>query len=122
MAKLTPLTPRLTPLRSHLDQLREAAGAAGEALDTRPWRAWYGTARWRRLRLVIIKRDGFTCQWPGCGHVEGDTSKLVADHKQPHRGDEALFWAEGNLWTLCKPCHDSHKQKVEQRGWRLPAR
>lgn len=111
---LTPLKPRLAPLRSHLDQLRSDAGGAPVEIDTRPWRGWYSTARWRRLRLAIFDRDGFTCQWPGCGHVEGDPSKLVADHKQPHRGDEAMFWAEGNLWTLCKPCHDGPKQRAEQ--------
>lgn len=113
---LTPLKPRLTPLRSRLEDLRAAVCEADTDLDTRPWRKWYSTARWRRLRLSIFDRDGFTCQWPGCGHVEGDTSKLVADHKQAHRGDEALFWAEGNLWTLCKPCHDGPKQQAEQAG------
>ena len=79
-----------------------------------PWRKWYKTARWQALRLRIFLRDRFTCQWQGCGRIEGDTSLLVCDHKQPHRGSEHLFWNEANLWTLCKSCHDKHKQAEEQ--------
>lgn len=81
--------------------------------NAQPWRAWYHTARWKALRLVIFVRDGFRCQWPGCGVIEHRTSKLVADHRKAHRGDESLFWDEGNLQTLCKPCHDSRKQREE---------
>ena len=79
-----------------------------------PWRRWYGTARWRALRMVIFTRDLFTCQWPGCGLVTGNTSLLVADHRKPHRGDERLFWDPSNLETLCKPCHDRLKQRAER--------
>jgi 5-methylcytosine-specific restriction endonuclease McrA len=51
---------------------------------------------------------------PGCGRIEADTSKLVADHIMPHRGDERLFWDEANLQCLCKACHDGVKQAAEQ--------
>jgi 5-methylcytosine-specific restriction endonuclease McrA len=77
-----------------------------------PWRRWYNTARWRALRLKVFLRDLFTCK--RCGHVEGDTSLLVCDHVIPHRGDEAKFWDEANLQTLCKDCHDRVKQREEQ--------
>lgn len=79
-----------------------------------PWHRWYKTARWARLRLDVFLRDLFTCQMPGCGRLEGDTSQLVCDHIKPHRGDERLFWDKANLQTLCKPCHDRLKQKEEQ--------
>jgi 5-methylcytosine-specific restriction protein A len=79
-----------------------------------PWKAWYKTARWQQLRLAIFRRDLFTCQMPGCGRLEGNTSLLVCDHKTPHRGDATLFWDASNLQTICKPCHDSVKQKEEQ--------
>ena len=83
------------------------------------WRKWYKTARWQRLRMVILIRDLFTCQMPGCGKIESNTSLLVCDHKTPHRGDEAMFWNENNLQCLCKACHDSLKQKEERArpGW-----
>jgi len=69
-------------------------------VDTVALESWYKTARWRRLRLEIFKRDDYTCKC-GCGLIEGDTSQLVADHKIPHRGDERLFWDED---TICRRC------------------
>lgn len=80
---------------------------------TQPWRQWYKTARWQKLRWSILVRDLFTCQM--CRKVEAITSLLVADHKTPHRGDERLFWDEQNLQCLCKSCHDSTKQSEERR-------
>lgn len=85
---------------------------------TQPWRAWYKTARWQKLRMSVLVRDLFTCQMKGCGRIEADTSQLVADHKVPHHGDEALFWNENNLQCLCKPCHDKLKQAEERRSHR----
>ncbi|MFZ5736322.1 MAG: HNH endonuclease [Pseudomonadota bacterium] len=77
-----------------------------------PWKRWYKTSRWAALRLTIFLRDHYTCR--RCTKLEGDTSRLVCDHIKPHRGDERLFWDEGNLQTLCKSCHDSAKQAEEQ--------
>lgn len=54
----------------------------------------------------------FTCRM--CDRIEANTSKLVADHKAPHRGDERLFWDADNLQCLCKSCHDSLKQSEER--------
>ncbi len=60
----------------------------------------------------VLTRDAFTCQM--CGRVEGNTSQLVADHKQAHRGDASLFWDERNIQCLCKSCHDGAKQAIEK--------
>jgi 5-methylcytosine-specific restriction enzyme A len=78
-----------------------------------PWKAWYKLKRWRALRLVIFRRDLYTCRC-GCRLLEGNTSLLVCDHIKPHRGDERLFWDETNLQTLLKSCHDAAKQRAEQ--------
>ncbi|MDU4255568.1 HNH endonuclease signature motif containing protein [Pseudomonas sp.] len=40
----------------------------------------------------------------------------VVDHIVPHRGDSVLFWRRSNWQPLCKPCHDSYKQRVEKSG------
>jgi 5-methylcytosine-specific restriction enzyme A len=69
--------------------------------------------------LVIFRRDRYTCQRPGCGRIEHDTSLLVCDHVDPHSGDLEKFWA-GPFQTLCKRCHDSDKQRDERAGRRLP--
>ncbi|MGF7161273.1 putative kinase [Rhodoligotrophos appendicifer] len=86
--------------------------------DQEPSRAWYKTARWQKLRWSILVRDLFTCQKSGCGRVETETSQLVCDHVEPHRGDEALFW-NGPFQTLCKACHDRDKQREERLGDRF---
>ena len=118
MGKLKALGGRLVTLRPALGSLQPIERTAdAERTIFSPWRKWYHTARWKALRASVLLRDLFTCQWPGCGFMTSDTSMLVADHRRPHRGDEVLFWAEGNLWTLCKPCHDSKKQR-EERGAR----
>lgn len=82
--------------------------------STQPWRRWYKTSRWQKLRWSILVRDLFTCR--RCRRVESETSQLVADHKRPHRGDPTLFWDEGNLECLCKTCHDGAKQREERRS------
>ena len=119
MGKLKTLPNRLSSLPSSLGWLPpQERGAEAERTAHAPWRAWYKTARWQRLRWSILARDLFTCQWPGCGCLESNTSQLVADHREPHRGSERLFWDEHNLWTLCKPCHDSRKQRAERAARR----
>lgn len=113
MGKLGSLPSRLSTLPSRLTVLPR--GDAGRR-EASPWRAWYSLPRWHALRWSIFRRDGFTCQWAGCGRHEPSGKGLIADHKDPHRGDAARFWDPLNLWTLCKPCHDGPKQRSEQRG------
>lgn len=111
---------RLKALRSALPSLPSNVAFAPQSereydrhRDQQHWRKWYHTARWKKLRWSVLVRDLFTCT--RCERLENDTSQLVADHKRPHRGDEALFWDENNLTTLCKPCHDGAKQ-AEEKG------
>ncbi|SEM88349.1 hypothetical protein SAMN05192583_1394 [Sphingomonas gellani] len=118
MGRLKGLSSRLSPLRSRVPHLSHDRQTYDRRRDEQPWRKWYKTARWQALRWSVLVRDRFTCQRPGCGRIEPDTSLLVADHKRAHRGDEALFWDECNLQTLCKPCHDSDKQREEHRSGR----
>lgn len=71
------------------------------------------TARWQRLRMAVLERDLFTCQWPGCGVTLADTSQLIADHKVPVRVEPSRKWDMDNLQCLCKTCHDGPKQAME---------
>ncbi|MCZ7855036.1 HNH endonuclease signature motif containing protein [Agrobacterium salinitolerans] len=79
-----------------------------------PWRKWYKTSRWKRLREEVLLDCLYTCT--RCGKLERNTSLLVADHKVPHRGREELFWDRANLTCLCKPCHDGAKQREEREA------
>jgi len=107
-------------LRSRVDMLRPRIGFGGEKAWSRDrerrqhGRRWYHSARWKKLRMDVLVRDLFTCQ--ECGKIEVDTSQLVADHIEAHRGDERLFWNEANLRCLCASCHNSTKQKLDRRS------
>lgn len=97
-------------------RLAKRTDTEGHSLDVEPLRHLYSTARWRALRKAVILRDDFTCQC-GCGVYEPDSAKLVADHREPHRGDLDLFWDEDNLQTLrASPCHNAKKQREERRS------
>ena len=71
------------------------------------------TARWKRLRLETIERDGYQCRecgrgvWPFGGGAEVDHIKRIEDGGDP--------WAPSNLQTLCSGCH-SAKTAIENRG------
>lgn len=113
MGKLTSLKPSLGALGSALGY-----GEAVEPERRHPgapppwWKAWYKTARWRKLRAAVLLRDSYTCKM--CGRLQGNTALLVCDHVRPHRGDPNRFWDEWNLQTLCAdPCHNKHKQSQE---------
>jgi 5-methylcytosine-specific restriction endonuclease McrA len=69
----------------------------------------YGAA-WQRARR------GFLMSHPLCVmcSAEGRTTAAeVVDHIQPHRGDQSLFWDQGNWQPLCKAHHDSDKARQE---------
>lgn len=84
-------------------------------VEERVWRGWYKLALWtKRLRPNTMHRDGYACRM--CGKNWGhDTSRLVVDHREPHRGDWDKFKDPDNLQSLCDhPCHSKHKQRMEQ--------
>lgn len=110
MGRLSNVKPRLAPAPSRLHRATDERSLDRRRLADTETRKLHKTKRWQVLRMSILQRDQFTCQL--CGHTDGDTSKLVCDHVEPHRGDVAKFWA-GPFQTLCKPCHDGQKQKEE---------
>lgn len=112
MGKLSAMPGRLSAIPQRIGRARDIEGHCAEA---EPWRAWYSLRRWKLLRMATFERDLFTCQC-GCGHIEADTSLLVGDHIEPHRGDPRLFWDQRNVQTLFKSCHDKTKQAQERRA------
>lgn len=56
------------------------------------------SSRWRRLRLVVFRRDGYRCK--ACG----GSRRLECDHVHPvARG--GAEWETENLQALCRSCH-----------------
>ena len=120
MTKLTTLKPSLSTLPNALVPSAPAYASEGERQRyrdaTQPWRKWYRSKRWAVLRWRVLVRDHFTCQWQGCGKLEGNTKLLVAHHRQTHHGNATLFWDDRNLMTVCKDCHDGPIQALERAG------
>jgi len=81
-----------------------------------PWRKWYNTARWERLRQQVFVRDGYVCQRSGvlCVGKHPAPNSPVANHKVPHKGDPKLFWDIDNLETVAKEVHDGLIQSEER--------
>jgi 5-methylcytosine-specific restriction protein A len=74
----------------------------------------YSTARWQRIRKYQLMEHPL-CKY--CAERGLVTPATVCDHVEPHRGDVGKFWC-GPFQSLCKPCHDSAKRFVEERGYR----
>lgn len=101
---------RATP-KSEANRLQQRDAA-------KPWRAWYKTARWQKLRLATLERDGWQCQKTGValvGKYPAPNSPVV-NHKIAHRGDPDLFWDPKNLEAMSKEYHDREQQKLEASG------
>jgi 5-methylcytosine-specific restriction enzyme A len=90
--------------------------------ETQPWRKLYKTARWQKLRKLILIRDGYTCQKTGImlvGKFPAPNS-AVADHKIPvsvfwFDDRQYLFWDTDNIEAVSKAYHDAEKQKIDKR-------
>lgn len=62
----------------------------------------YG-ARWRKAALAWLAAHPYCVL---CFALGVTREANVVDHVVPHRGDQRLFWDQGNWQALCKPCHD----------------
>lgn len=115
--RLRNLRPRLAAAKPRLGYVEGDAKAQDRHRNAlSPWRAWYHTERWQRLRLKIFERDAYTCQRTGevCAGRHPAPNSPVANHVRPHKGDPALFWDEGNLETVTKAVHDGIVQAEER--------
>jgi 5-methylcytosine-specific restriction protein A len=72
----------------------------------------YGS-RWRRAAKLFLLAHPLCAEC--LSHGQTIPAKVV-DHVRPHKGDQALFWDEGNWQPLCKPCHD-RKTATEDGGF-----
>ena len=111
LRRLGEALPRLGGKVGFLNESQAAVTAMRVRVN--PWRAWYNTTEWRRLRWQVLVDENFTCR--RCG-VVADSPGLVADHIVPHRGCRVKFLDRANLQCLCARCHNSAKQAEERAG------
>lgn len=108
MARLKTLKPRLAEQASRVAVAAPASWRAGLTSTQRGYGYRWQLARERYLLdhplCVYCARRGMT------------TAAGVVDHIVAHCGDQDLFWDEANWQSLCKPCHDSDKQREERLG------
>ena len=88
-------------MKAELDRTRPSAARRG-----------YGT-RWRKARQAYLARHRWCVMCKAAGRMEPAT---VVDHVVPHRGDQQLFWDEGNWAPACKPCHDAKTAREGRWG------
>ena len=71
----------------------------------------YDTARWRKLRLEVLRRDSFACVM--CGVSVRGKGKSRVDHIRPVKHCPELAWDKANLRTLCPTCDNRrHSEKL----------
>jgi 5-methylcytosine-specific restriction protein A len=118
VGKLSTLKPRLGGLGHRFGSAPQTEAERTAHRDaSQPYRRWYKTARWQKLRAKVLLRDKYTCQRTGvilAGKHPAPDSPVV-DHIRPHRGNEAMFWDENNLMAVSKAFHDSQKQSAEAK-------
>jgi 5-methylcytosine-specific restriction endonuclease McrA len=91
-------------------QARAAAGA-GKRWDAHhdrhpEWSALYRSPRWREARAAQLAM----MPWCLCGRKATDV-----DHKEPHRGEAAMFYDPENLRSMCKACHMAKTRQDRER-------
>lgn len=114
MGRLKSAGPRLKLAAPRLARPAGEAARLAERSQARP--NWYSTARWQRLRLAALARDGWQCRQTGemlVGVYPAWNSPAV-DHIEPHRWDPDLFWDIDNLQSVTKRWHDGEKQRRER--------
>ena len=63
--------------------------------------------RWQQARLGWLRHLPLCAECERHGRI---AQASVVDHIHPHHGDPHLFWNRTNWQSLCKHCHDAHKQ------------
>jgi len=117
VGRLKALKPALAAMKPRLGFAPGDERAADKSRNLMaPWRAWYNTERWRKLRMQVFVRDHFVCQRTGAvclGRYPAPNSP-VANHKVPHKGNPELFWDINNIETVAKEVHDGLIQAEER--------
>jgi 5-methylcytosine-specific restriction protein A len=69
--------------------------------------------KWQKARAAYLAKHPLCRMHAELGEI---VPASLVDHITPHRGDMTLFWQSSNWQSLCKPCHDGAKQRLEKSG------
>jgi len=67
---------------------------------------------WRRVRQVVLERDGYVCQVrsPGCRRRADEVDRIVPI------GAGGLLYDEGNCRAVCGVCNRARANRQRQRS------
>jgi hypothetical protein len=77
--------------------------------------AFLESYEWRRVRMVVLKRDGARCAC--CGATPADGVRMNVDHIKPRKKFPELALDPQNLQVLCEVCNHG-KGNWDQTDWR----
>ncbi len=71
----------------------------------------YNSARWKKKRLAILRRDGYKCVW--CRRYGKAVPAKIVHHIKDADGYPELAFTDSNLVSLCQGCHNkAHPEKA----------
>lgn len=74
----------------------------------------YASTRWRRLRLQIFARDGWSCVKCRADGVHSPAEEC--DHVVPStKTGPVFFYDPDNLQSLCRKCHKAKSDKERRK-------
>lgn len=77
--------------------------------------AFYGSARWKRTRQKILRRDGYMCQI--CKRYGKLTEAAEVHHIEHLEDNPKRAFDPDNLISLCKACHRrQHPEKATAKA------
>nr|DAW41133.1 MAG TPA: NinG recombination protein [Caudoviricetes sp.] len=76
----------------------------------------YKSARWRRKRAAILRRDGYLCQM--CKRYGRRVQATTVHHIQHADEHPELGFTDSNLISVCERCHNKlHPEKIKKAKW-----
>lgn len=73
------------------------------------------TARWKRKREKILRRDGYLCQ--RCKRYGRKVAATVVHHVVHYDDAPERAMDDANLVSLCDACHNrEHPERAQNRG------
>ena len=77
--------------------------------------AFLASYEWRRVRMIVLKRDNARCAC--CGATPADGRVMNVDHIKPRKYHPQLALDLNNLQVLCDECNHG-KGNWDQTDWR----
>lgn len=114
---------KLVPATERCSCKKEGDRARNRRKDERnpEEKKFFNSTRWKKLRKIIISRDGGHCQRCLIKYSRIESRNLEIHHIKPRSKYPELRFEESNLITLCKSCntHIGTREELDF-DWKVP--